>query len=88
MKRVPIRLKLLLFAVGAAVACAVALFYYEGASRNMTPWQREQKIDFQKQTGSTKFEALIESMIAGGLAFCLTAIGATAAYKIYLKGKK
>lgn len=54
----------------------------------MTAWQKQQQIDFDKQTGATKFKAIIDSTICGALLFAISAISITSAYKFYKTKKK
>ncbi len=88
MKRYPTRLKLLLLLLCAIVAMAVGATSYAIKWQKLTPWQKEQIISFEKQTGSTKFKAIIDSSINASVAFCITAITLTTSYKFYNKNKK
>ena len=54
----------------------------------MTTWQKQQQIDFDKQTGATKFKAIIDSTICGALLFAISAISTTSVYKYYKTKKK
>jgi len=80
------RQKLSLLAISAAVG---AIFYaasYCAKEASMTKWQREQPINIDNGTGSTKFKAHIDSIVLGGLAFCICAIALAARKKF--KDKK
>ncbi len=81
--RTPASLKAALLGVCALAAFAAGSAYYARALEDMTPWQRAQKIDFDRQSGSTKFKALIDASTAGAAVFCSGALAGAAAYKIY-----
>jgi|GEM_PF-6370671 len=81
--RTPARFKAALLGACALAAFAAGSAYYACTLERMTPWQREQKIDFDRQTGSTKFKALIDSFTAGSLVFCAAAFAGATAHKIY-----
>ncbi len=82
------RLKLLLLFTCALIASICGLVSYSIKYQKLTPWQQEQEIDFQKQTGATKFQAIIDSFTNGGFAFCISAIVIVSGYKIYKSNKK
>lgn len=88
MKRNPIRLKLLLLLLCTIVAVVVGATSYAVKWQKLTPWQKEQIINFEKQTGSTKFKAIIDSSINASVAFCITAMALTTSYKFYNRNKK
>lgn len=79
---------MLLLVLCASIGLCVGLVTYQHKFAQMTTWQQQQQIDFDKQTGSTKFQAIIDSYINGGLAFCISAIAIIASYKFYKNTKK
>ena len=87
MKRTSKKSKIFLILFCTLIAVVVGIATYQYKFDKMTPWQQQQEIDFDKQTGSTKFQALIDVHINGGLAFCFSAIAITSIYK-FLKNKK
>ncbi len=85
MKKYSKKLKLALILLSSLVAgltYAGAYLYFES---QMTPWQRSQKIDFESQSGSTKFKAHVDAASCAGAAFCLTAISGIISYKIIFR---
>lgn len=74
MRKTPVKRKLAALCASAlfGLACAGGCYAYELG--NMTDWQRAREIDFDKQTGSTKFRALVRAANVGGIAFCASAI--------------
>ena len=66
-------------AILGAAAYFTALSYFES---KMTPWQLEQKIDFDSQRGSTRFKAHVDSLSIGGAVFCASAILISVAVKV------
>ncbi len=88
MKRYPMRLKILLLCVCAALALAVGFVSYEAKYAKMTQWQQAQSIDFDKETGSTKFQAIIDSSTNALLTFGVSAIAISSIYKFYKRGSK
>lgn len=88
MKKYPARLKLALLCACAAIGAACGALSYEKKRAAMTPWQQEQKIDFDKRTGSTKFKAIIDSCTIGALAFGISAAAGAAALKFRKRHKK
>lgn len=81
-KNFPTRQKLLLLAACAAAGIAAYLAAFAYFYAGMTPWQREQPIDFDAQTGSTKFKAHIDAAAIGGAAFCVSAVAITTAARL------
>lgn len=78
-----IKLSILLFSILMGVAgyfCAYAHF-----ESKLTDWQKKQKIDFDAQTGSTKFKAHIDAVTVGGLSLCCSALVLLSAVKIFTK---
>lgn len=76
-KRISKLKKILLLSLGLGVGILsyfTSLSYFQ---KDLTPWQLEQKIDFDKQTGSTKFKTHIDALSVGGFAFCISTIIAT-----------
>lgn len=82
------RLKILLLFICSIIASISGLISYEIKKQKLTPWQQVQEIDFQKQTGSTKFQAIIDSFTNGALAFGISAIVIASGYKFYKSNKK
>ena len=82
MRNTPIKRKLAAFCAGALFGLACAGGYYAFELGNMTEWQRAREIDFDKQTGATKFRALVRAANVGGIAFCAATI---LAYKLSKK---
>ena len=74
MRKTPVKRKLAVLCASALLGFACAGGYYAYALGNMTDWQRGREIDFDKQTGSTKFLALVRAANVGGIAFCASAI--------------
>ncbi len=87
MKKYPKRLKIALMLFCTAIAAIVYTSYYFHAKSKMTAWQQAQTIDFDAQTGSTKFKAHIDSAIFAGLAFSLSAICTIITYKKFSNKK-
>ena len=81
-KNFPAGQKLLLLACCAAIGIAAYLAAFAYFYSGMTPWQREQPIDFDAQTGSTKFKAHIDAAAIGGTAFCIGAVAITTAVRL------
>jgi len=61
-------------AISAAFGVLAYGAVYCAKEASMTKWQREQPIDIEKKTGSTKFKAHIDAVSAGGIAFGISAI--------------
>ena len=74
MKKYSKKQKILLIAISALIAICAYFTAYSVFTADMTDWQKNQKIDFQANTGSTKFKARIDSLSVAGLAFCVSAI--------------
>ena len=88
MKQYPVRLKIILLCFCTIIACTGAFISYSIKEQHMTTWQKQQQIDFDKQTGATKFKAIIDSTICGALLFTISAISTTSVYKFYKTKKK
>lgn len=82
MKKYSKRQKILLIAISLCVAICAYFVAYSTKVDAMTQWQQNQKIDFDANTGSTKFKARIDSLSIAGIAFCATAITIIAIKKI------
>ncbi len=84
--RRPTSAKVALLVVCAGLGAAAGFFRYEAKLERMTPWQRAREISFENNTGSTKFAAVVDASICGGLAFCAGATAITTALKFAQKG--
>ena len=82
MKKYSRKQKFLLLLTSSAIGASVYAAAYSLNSAEMTEWQRAQKIDFKANTGATKFKAQIDSLSAGGIAFCLSAAAIIALKKL------
>ncbi len=78
----------MLLIICTILGCAGAFSTYSVKKSQMTPWQQAQKIDFDKQTGSTKFQAILDSAILGAMTFAISAITISFVYKLYITKKK
>lgn len=65
--------KLALIAVSALAGVLAYFAAYAHFESKLTEWQKSRDIDFQRDTGSTKFKAHIDALSIGGLVFCATA---------------
>ncbi len=88
MKRYPIRLKIALLSFCAIIGSISSWITYNIKIQELTPWQLAQEIDFDKQTGSTKFQVLIDSFTVGGFTFGISAIVIILLYKFIKANKK
>jgi len=68
--------------ISLVIAICAYFTAYSAFTADMTDWQKKQKIDFQANTGATKFKARIDSLSIAGLAFCVSAITIIAIKKI------
>ena len=82
MKKYSKKQKILLMSISLVIAICAYFTAYSAFTADMTDWQIKQKIDFQANTGATKFKARIDSLSIAGLAFCVSAITIIAIKKI------
>ena len=82
MKKYSKKQKILLMSISLVIAICAYFTSYSAFTADMTDWQKKQKIDFQANTGATKFKARIDSLSIAGLAFCVSAITIIAIKKI------
>jgi hypothetical protein len=82
MKKYSKKQKILLMSISLIIAICAYFTAYSAFTADMTDWQKNQKIDFQANTGATKFKARIDSLSVAGLAFCASAITIIAIKKI------
>ncbi|MBE6411011.1 MAG: hypothetical protein E7036_00475 [Opitutales bacterium] len=82
MKKYSKKQKILLMSISLVIAICAYFTAYSAFTADMTDWQKKQKIDFQANTGATKFKARIDSLSIAGLAFCVSAITIIAIKKI------
>ena len=82
MKKYSKKKKILLMSISLVIAICAYFTAYSAFTADMTDWQKKQKIDFQANTGATKFKARIDSLSIAGLAFCVSAITIIAIKKI------
>lgn len=84
-KSFPVRQKLAMLSLCFAAGLAAYFAAYAYISKDLTQWQREQPIDFDAQTGSTRFKAHVDALTVGGFTFCITAAIVAGASKIRRK---
>lgn len=82
MKKYSKKQKILLMSISLVIAICAYFTAYSAFTADMTDWQKKQKIDFQANTGATKFKARIDSLSIAGIAFCVSAITIIAIKKI------
>lgn len=89
MKRVSASKKLAIISVSLAMGIAAGILSYCHFQKELTEWQKNQDISFERNTGSTKFNAIVKSVSVGFAGFGVTACGIIFCLRIKtLKSKK
>ena len=86
-KRYSAKQKFFVLLSSALIGLSAGLFAYVYFASQMTDWQREQSIDFDSQTGATKFRAIINATSAGGIAFGVSAMSIIFAHRLMQRKK-
>lgn len=88
-KRVSALKKTAIIAASLVVGIACGMSAYCFFKKDLSDWQKEQRISFEHNTGSTKFNAMVKATSVGMGAFGISACGIIVCLRIkYLKGKK